>query len=617
MTHDISSEQLAYLSNLFSRAVKYQAQTQFDLAQKYYEKVLELVPQHLDSIHYLGLVKYKQGQLSKAIELLKQAGSLAGDSNAEIFYNLGIVYKDNQEFQKAQESYLHALHINPRHLLAHCNLAILARRLNEAELSERHHRIACELNPIFSTCASDYLRMLSRLDDFPETNQFCKRLASLSSSLKPATEKENNFAARKVTSEDHIIPSLLNYDFKASAEKIAKIHFKWGSHATLLNCESLVNEKKSESQRLKQNKKLRIGYLSPDFREHAVARFIEPILECHDKNKFAIIAYFNREVEDPVTTRLKPFFDEWNSVKELDDNKLFDLIRNDVIDILVDLAGHTDGNRLMVFAKKPAPIQMTYLGYPNTTGLPTVDYRITDEITDPPGKTDQYYSESLLRLAGCFLCFRPESDCPPVSALPAYQNEYVTFGCFNNSMKINSDIVEAWSEILNALPSSRLILRAKVFSDERAKSLLLQQFDRCGVAQENIILTPYVATNYAALGLYNLVDISLDTFPYNGTTTTCESLWMGVPVITRAGNTHVSRVSMSILKALNLDAFVAYSKNEYIKNAIKLAHDLSRLAELRKSLRSRMRDSELTNGKRFTQKLEAEYLAVTKKPICN
>ncbi len=612
MTQDISLEQFDFLSSLFSRALKYQSEEQYALAQQYYEQVLGAIPNHVDSLHYLGLVKYKLGKSNDAIELLRKAAlqsekTAPSADSAEIYYNLGVVYKDHQEFQQAKDAYIHSVTINPRHILAHANLAVLTWRLIEPEVCEKHHRIAGELNPIFSTRLGDYYNALSELNAQPEILAFRHRILKLDFASAPGTD----VIAINARPEDHIIPYLLNYDAKASPEVIASMHFKWGCNATLLNSGRMRRDLVAKDKAKKEHQKLCIAYVSADFREHAVARFLEPILENHDKTKFEIIAYANNKIVDQVTLRLKQYFDEWNEVSELDDDAFCHLVVKDKVDILVDLAGHSKGNRLLAFARKPAPVQISYLGYPNTTGLPTMDYRITDGISDPQGKTDLYYSESLLRLMGCFLCYRPELNSPAVKPLPAIKNGNITFGCFNNSMKINVETIQTWSEILQALPFSRLLLRGKIFAEEQSRRRLLQQFYDLGIAEDRLTLYPYVDTNFDALNLYNRMDIALDTFPYNGTTTTCESLWMGVPVITLAGKTHVSRVSLSILKTLDLDGLVTYSRADYMSTAIKLASDLTALSRLRESLRQRMRDSELTNGKHFTEKLEAKYLAIS------
>jgi predicted O-linked N-acetylglucosamine transferase (SPINDLY family) len=304
-----------------------------------------------------------------------------------------------------------------------------------------------------------------------------------------------------------------------------------------------------------------------------------------------------------VTQQLRTHLDGWRSLVGLSDAQAAELIRQDRIDLLVDLAGHSAGNRLPVFARKPAPVQATWLGYPNTTGLDTVDYRLTDALADPVGQTDLHYSEALIRLSPCAWCFAPGASLP----VAARREGPVTFGCFNNFAKVTDPLLALWGRILQAAPDSRLLLKARGLSSETARLRVRQHLGALGIAPERLELRGYTPDHRGHLALYAQMDIALDTFPYHGTTTTCEALWMGVPVVTLAGSAHVSRVGVSLLCNAGLPELVAATPEDYVRLATGLASDRQRLAELRHTLRHRMEQSPLMDAPRFARDIEAAY----------
>jgi predicted O-linked N-acetylglucosamine transferase (SPINDLY family)/predicted SAM-dependent methyltransferase len=355
-------------------------------------------------------------------------------------------------------------------------------------------------------------------------------------------------------------------------------------------------------------RKLRVGYVSGDFRRHVVAFFIEPVLQHHDKERFEVVCYYNHRADDSYTERLRGLVDEWVECENMTEAELADRIREDRIDILVDLAGHTAYNRAQVFAMKPAPVQVTYLGYPGTTGLRAIDYRVTDARADPPGVADGQSVERLVRLPDCFHCFRPRKDSPNVGPLPAQANGYITFGCFNNFSKLTPSFLDAAAAVLKAVPNSKLLLKGKALAVQYVADRVRAQFARAGVDPERLKLSGWKKTLEGHLDAYNAVDIAIDSFPYNGTTTTCEALWMGVPVVTLVGDRHAARVGLSLLHATGLQEFVTTSVDGYVKACADLASDLPRLAELRRTLRERVRRSPLTDERRFTANLERAYL---------
>ena len=392
-----------------------------------------------------------------------------------------------------------------------------------------------------------------------------------------------------------------HYHPKLSSEAILKKHIAWGESNVVQNKinESYKNDKNPE-------RRLKVGYISPDFRTHSVAYFIEPILAHHDET-FEIYCYSAVNRPDETTKRIERLVTHWVSIIGKSDEEVATRIRDDRIDILVDLAGHTAKNRLLLFAHKPAPIQVTYLGYPNTTGLPTMDYRLTDDYADPSGKTEKLHTEKLIRLSSTAWCYRPPKKIPEVKEYPAKAKGIVTFGSFNASYKLNDKVYELWAKILSRVKDSRLLLKSTNFADEGLKAQITENFLKQGIEQDRIILQGKVASHKAHMGYYHKIDIALDSFPYHGTTTTCEALYMGVPVVSLEGEDHRSRVGVSLLNQVKLQRLIAKTEEEYIEIACSLASDLEALGKLRKSLRPCMEKSPLMDETKFTHGLEKTY----------
>lgn len=351
---------------------------------------------------------------------------------------------------------------------------------------------------------------------------------------------------------------------------------------------------------------LHIGYVSPDLRNHPVSYFFAPLLIERDRGAFRVTCYANVVAPDQITGYLQQQADDWRSIFGMPDPQVVQQIRNDRIDILVDLAGHTAGNRLQVFAMKPAPVQVSYLGYPNTTGLAAMDYRLTDAWADPPAETDDYYSEKLVRLPQGFLCYKPP-NAPPVSPSPCTHNGYITFGSFNNLAKMTPGVIAAWIAVLQQLPESRLLLKTRAFADLGARQRYQAQFDAAGIDPARIELREPAGTIGEHLVMYGEIDIALDTFPYNGTTTTCEALWMGVPVIALAGKRHAGRVGVSLLSQIQHRDWIADSPGDYVKCAMTLARKLQAAPVARQPLRNAVASSALCDAAGFTRSAEQAY----------
>lgn len=355
-------------------------------------------------------------------------------------------------------------------------------------------------------------------------------------------------------------------------------------------------------------RKLRIGYVSGDFWQHSVAYLLAPVLSAHDRDMFAVYCYTNAQRSDTMTDRLRSYSDGWRSILGLSDDEAAHIIQQDDIDLLVDLSGHTAGNRLSLFAKRPAPVQVTWLGYSGTTGLSAIDYLVGDRWVTPGGsETD--FSESILKMPDAYLCYEPLETAPDVTPPPALTHRYVTFGCFNNLSKVTPDVVETWAEILKRLPSSRFLLKSHALDDEAVRQRYTALFVDHGVAPDALRLVGRTS-QAELLRLYGEVDIALDPFPYNGTVTTLEALWMGVPLVSLVGDRFVARVGQSILNTIRLADLVVNSRQQYVERSLQLAQDPQRLSQLRAGLRSRMLTSPLLDATRFTRNLEAAYRGV-------
>jgi protein O-GlcNAc transferase len=385
-------------------------------------------------------------------------------------------------------------------------------------------------------------------------------------------------------------------------EEVYAEHVAWAK----IHADPLLAQAEPHNNSREPERRLRLGYLSADFRQHALSYFIEPALAQHDATAFEVFCYHSGRIADEVTRRLAQHAEHWREVLDLDDAALAAQIRDDGIDILVDLSGHLRDNRLMVFARKPAPIQMTYLAYPNTTGMRAMDYRLTDAVCDPPGVTERFYRETLIRLPRCMWCYRPSPDMPEVAPPPAGASGAVTLASMNGANKITPRMLALWARILAQIPGSRIVFTTV---PEQGRARIRDALTQAGIAESRISMHDRLPTK-DFWALYAGIDILLDTFPMNGGTTTCEALWLGVPVVSRSGDIFQSRAGLSILGSLGLNELVAGSDEDYVHIAVELARDSARLVALRAGLRERMRASPLTDARGYARDLEAAYRGI-------
>ncbi len=554
-----------------------------------YRRMIELAPQSAQAQFNLGTLLQKQARLPEAEEAYRRAIDLKSDF-AMAMNSLATVaiLQDSGRRHEAETLYRKALEIDPGYALACCNLGIVLHDSGRLSESVERLRRAVELKHGFLQAhyaLGNALKDLGRVGEAVA----CYRTAL---ELDPGHKH----------SQDSLLMAL-NYPGELSRAEVAAEHLIWGQ--TL--------EAKTASARLTHSnsrdplRRLRIGYVSPDFRRHSIAYFIEPILAQHDRNAFEVYCYSNVATPDAMTTQLLGRADLARSIVGLGAEALANLIRADGIDILVDLAGHTAGNSLEAFALEPAPVQATYLGYPNTTGLSSIGWRITDVRADPEGDGNGHHSEKLARLPRTFLCFQPPEQAPQVNAPPARINGHVTFGSFNALPKITPAVIDTWSAVLERVPRSRLLLKAPGLGDEGSRAWISNEFSVRGMAPGRLTLLPMEGTLQGHLARYHEVDIGLDPFPFNGTTTTLEALWMGVPVVALQGDRHAARVSASILGNLGLSELVADSTDAYSRCAQELAADERRIEELRSTMRERIVRSPLCDRSGTVAALELAY----------
>jgi predicted O-linked N-acetylglucosamine transferase (SPINDLY family) len=398
-----------------------------------------------------------------------------------------------------------------------------------------------------------------------------------------------------------------NYRHDLDPVVVADMHRRWGEAL-----ERRLAPRRRRSRQPRTGRPLRVGYVSGDFKTTSPAYFSLPLLQHHDPARVSAYLYATHEKDDEGTPKFRELAGgNWRDVHETGDDALAELIEADGIDILVDLCGHTMGARLPVFAMKPAPVQVTWLGYPNTTGLSAIDYRFTDALADPPGLTEALHTERLWRLPH-FLCYQPMEHTPPVAPAACLALGHATFGCFNNSNKVTPEVARAWAEILRRAPTARLVMKTAELGDKVTADAFIRRFTEQGIDSHRIECLPAVKRKFDHLKVYGRIDMALDPFPYTGTTTTFEALWMGVPTLTLEGRSHAARVGASILIPAGLPQLVARSPEDYIARAVALANDLPALAALRTGLRERLAASPLMDGPAFARSVEDAYESMLK-----
>jgi predicted O-linked N-acetylglucosamine transferase (SPINDLY family) len=624
-------------------------------AEHLYRQVLSHEPGNHNALHLLGILAYQSGHPTDAAALISQAASV--NPNPEYFANLGNVLHELSRFDEAITACSRAITLDPNSATGHNNLgyalqgagrpdeaiaafkvaaklkpdwflplrnlAIAYRELDLIPEAVAAYGAAHALTPNDPVSCNDYgvvLQANHQLDeaeavfragialasDIPEIHNNLGNALQDSGRIEEAIEEfRRAIRLRPDFSVAHSnLLYAMHFDPACEPAKLLEAHRDWARlHAEAL---SLAAPPPAPTQ----NSRIRIGFVSSDLHNHPIGRFLLPILESFDREQFEIVCYYSGHAKDAVNAKLRSASDAWHDAANLNDAQLADLIRSHGVDVLFDLACHAPFNRLLVFARRPAAVQITYLGYPGTTGMSAMDFRITDPTLDPPGdESEAFYSERSLRPASNYWCYRAIDDTPDVGPLPAERNGYVTFGCLNHFSKVNPPLLETWCRLMREVPDSQLILHALAGSSrERALATMASH----GVDASRVeFVCSQPMPQY--LDTYNRIDVGLDPFPYNGGTTTCDALWTGVPVVTLAGTLAVHRAGASILSNVGLPELITQNADDYVRVARELAEDRPRLREIRANLREKMRASPLCDAATFTRGLEESLCRVAKR----
>lgn len=585
-------------------------------AEASFKKALQIRPRYAAAFNNLGNLFVLQNRLAEAEACFRKALD-CNPEFAEACNNLGNVLASKTSFDDAWTYYFRAIRIRPDYAEAYNNLGNLCHQQEHWDQAQDYYSRALQLDPghykalnnmgstlqrkgMISEAIRCFNQALSIQPDFAETH------ANLANALVEAGQIESALhhylkAIRMVPDNSAFNSNLLlamqySTDIGLSEMFVSATRF-WNRRTQSMMKRNLHFEQP------KGDKRIRVGFVSPDFRRHSVSFSFMPFLKALDRTRIRVHCYGEIKRSDDVTRQIEGLVDHFYYTNGLSDRSVADSILSDGIDILVDLAGHTGGNRLPVFALKPAPIQITWLGYPATTGLSQVDYRITDAVADPPGLTERFHSERLIRLPEGFLCYDPLDPAPAVGQLPCLNSDRITFGSFNNLPKINPGVIHLWSRMLQSVRGSQLVLKSRQLVDRSVCMQVMEQFNQQGIESERIQMFGRTASTAEHLALYNRIDIAVDTFPYNGTTTTCEALWMGVPVISLCGDRHAARVGASILTCIGLPELIARNPEAFVNIGIDLAADTRRLLHMRTTLRKRLQNSLLCNAGRFAENM--------------
>jgi predicted O-linked N-acetylglucosamine transferase (SPINDLY family) len=580
------------LQSLFSQALHQHHVGQLVEAEMLYRQVLAAQPDHPEALHHLGVLAHEVGRHEVAMPLIRRALLLKPDY-AIACNNLANVLLALHRHEEALATYYHALRIQPGFVEAQFNLSNLLKDGCKFDEALAGYQSVLALRPGYADAWLNLGNVHKDRGELDEAVAAYRRVLQLQT------------AERKAHSN---LIYTLHFCPGSDEQTVAEAQAEWNRRIIA----PLRTPRGPETHDRNPERRLRIGYVSPDFRHHPVSHFLLPLLEAHDKTLVEIYCYASVPRPDDFTERAKRAADVWRDALGLEDERLDAQIRADRIDILVDLSQHMAGNRLPVFARKPAPVQVSWLGYPASTGLAAMDYRLTDHFLDPEGSAGSRSVDVPVRLPDCWFCFHPGTS-PEPDGLPTARSGRITFGCLNNFSKITAPALRMWARVLRAVPDSRLLLHCPTGATQ---TRLRTWFESEGITRDRLELVPRTSTRMEYLLTHQRIDIVLDSFPYNGGTTTCEALWMGVPVVTLAGDTAVSRLGLTICENLGLSELVAFSEDDYVRIATEVASDQPRLAALRATLRARMQASPLMDAPRFGRHVETAYRTMWRK-WCN
>ncbi len=599
-----------------------------DEAMAAYRRSISLGQNVPQSYHNLGCLMREKGMMEEAsiafgqedqaIAIARQGGSIKPEAALK-WYNLGNSLGEQRRFPEAIAAYRRAIAICPDFAEAHCNLGSALVEENQPDTAIAAYRQSIDLNPSLAQAHFNLAKVLydkGQLEEAIIANRqaialrpgYAEAYRNLASNLFEAGQLDEAIATyRKGLGDDKAANARIDSDL------IYTLHFHPAYDARSIDqaanrwnrqyAEPLAGQ--IQTHRIDvARRRLRIGYVSSDFRSHVVGANLRPLFEKHNHDEFEIICYGDVTRPDAMTRWFQQHADRWCDTCGLSDEQLAQQVRDDRVDILVDLSLHTQGNRLLMFARKPAPVQVTFAAYPGSTGLTAIDYRLSDPYLDPPGMDESVYSEKTIRLPNSFWCYDPQDCCDvSVSPLPALGSGIVTFGCLSNFCKINLAVLDLWTGVMNQVEGSRLIILAKHGSHRQRT---IDHLSQRGIDPRRIEIISY-RPRRDYLKQYHRIDIGLDTFPYNGHTTSLDSFWMGVPVVTLMGQTAVSRAGWCQLSNLGLPGLAGQTAEQFVRIAMDLAKDLPKLQQLRSELRGRMERSTLMDGVKFARDIEAAY----------
>jgi protein O-GlcNAc transferase len=573
------------LPEAFEFAVQHHRAGQLADAEALYRQILSAQPHHADALHMLGVIAHQAGRHDLAVELILKAIVL-NPINAAAHSNLGEVYRALGRIDDAITHYRHAIRLQPNYPQAHNNLgnALMDRKqLDEAAIAFRR---ALAIRPDYPDAHTNLGIALARLGELDNALAAFRRAIHL--------QPDHPLAHSYLIYTLHFHPG-------HSVTSIAEERQRWNRQFSAPLKRFIL----PHANDLAAAGRLRIGYVSPDFRDHVVGRNLLPLFRCHDRGQFEILCYSGVLRPDRFTDEFRGLADQWRGTVGVGEEALAEIIRRDKVDILVDLTQHMTGNRLSVFARKPAPVQVSFACYPESTGLETIEYRISDRRLEAEAVSANQGigNKERVHLIDSYWCYDPCGLELEVNELPARNSGRVTFGCLNNFSKINGPVLALYARVLSSVADSRLILMAGLGSQRQRT---VEALEREGVETHRLEFVEHQPRR-GYLALYHRIDIVLDSFPYNGHTTSLDALSMGVPVVSLAGSTSVSRAGLSQLTNLGLPDLVAHSEMEYVNIAADLAMDLPRLTELRSTLRDRMKNSVLMDAPRFARQVEQAY----------
>lgn len=555
-------------------------------AERAARKAIELRPSNPAAHHVLARLLAVGGRIAEAIASEQNALRLQPDAFA--FGHLGELLSRAGDFREAVIAFRKGLSLNNNLASLHAGLGRAQFRLGGMARAVESFRRALELDPRNETYRAELAPALIGAGLVAEADAYYREVVARDPAALPA------LGALVFTG---------NYDPDLSPAGQTARAAAFGAELARQNA---GNRRKAHERPPESVRPLRIGLVSGDFNTHPVACFLESTLAALDPARLDLVAYTTSLRRDEVTARLEKSIPAWRDAARLDDDALCAAIAADRIDILVDLAGHTQGARLAVFARRAAPMQVTWLGYSGTTGLAEIDYVLADPVVAPPDE-EALFTEKVWRLPDSYLCYSPSANPPEIAPLPASRNGFVTFGSFNNLNKVNDKTLHLWAAVLAAVPESRLAFKGGALRRPEAENELRARFAAAGGDPARLEILPYEDDFAGHLAAYRAIDIGLDPFPYNGTTTTCEALLMGVPVLTLKGDRFIAHVGESILTTAGLPGWVAESPDDFVARALAFAADMEALATLRQNLRRRFLASPLCDAPRFARNLEAAF----------